>query len=213
LEDAGYDRYEMTVLVRKPTNRHELRRRSTHEALRQAALKSFARKGFANVTVTELAAEAGVTERTFFRHFPTKEAVLFQDYETQLEWLAEALAQRPASEPLFDAVLASVAAFPHDLEVVRQAATARAELISADRIASHLRVVQSSFADVLTEFVRNRHVDMANIDLAAEVAGSTLAAALVVAVENWGRNGCVGDLGELVAASLDLVRSGLAPLT
>jgi len=49
--------------------------------------------------------------------------VLFQDYETQLEWLAEALAQRPASESLFDAVLASVAAFPHDLEVVRQAAT------------------------------------------------------------------------------------------
>jgi AcrR family transcriptional regulator len=193
-------------------NRHELRRRSTHEALRQAALKSFARKGFANVTVTELAAEAGVTERTFFRHFPTKEAVLFQDYETQLEWLAEALAQRPASESLFDAVLASVAAFPHDLEVVRQAATARSELISADRIASHLRVVQSSFARVLTDFVRKRNPDVANIDLAAEVAGSALASALVVAVENWGRDGCAGDLGELVAASLDLLRSGLAPL-
>src|ERR1700758_5611493 len=202
----------MTVLARKPTNRHELRRRSTHEALRQAALKSFARKGFVNVTVTELAREAGVTERTFFRHFPTKEAVLFQDYETQLEWLAEALAQRPASESLFDGVLASVAAFPYDLEVVRQAATARAELISADRIASNLRVVQSSFARVLTDFVRKRNPDVANIDLGAEVAGSALAAALVVAVENWGRNGCADDLGELVAASLDLLRSGFARL-
>lgn len=195
-----------------PTNRHELRRRSTHEALRQAALKSFARKGFANVTVSELAAEAGVTERTFFRHFPTKEAVLFQDYETQLEWLAEALAGRPASESLFDAVLASVAAFPHDLEVVRQAATARAELISADRVAGHLRVVQASFARVLTEFVKGRNPAVANIDLLAEVTGSALAAALVVAVENWGRDGCTGDLGELVASSLDLLRSGLAPL-
>ncbi len=195
-----------------PSNRHELRRRSTREALRDAALKSFAHKGFANVTVTELAREAGVTERTFFRHFPTKESVLFQDYETQLEWLAEALAQRPASEPLFDAVLASVAAFPHDLEVVRQAATARAELISADRIANHLRVVQSSFAQVLTEFVRNRNPGVANVDLVAEVAGSALAAGLVVAVENWGRDGCAGDLGQVVAASLDLLRSGLAPL-
>ncbi len=195
-----------------PTNRHELRRRSTHEALRQAALKSFARKGFANVTVTELAREAGVTERTFFRHFPTKEAVLFRDYETQLEWLAEALARRPLSEPLFDAVLASVAAFPHDIEVVRQAATARSELISAKRIAGHLRVVQSSFADVLTDFVGKRNPDLANSDLAAEVAGSALAAALVAAVENWGRNGCADDLGELVAASLELVRSGFAAL-
>lgn len=195
-----------------PANRHEQRRRSTHEALRRAALKSFARKGFANVTVTELAREAGVTERTFFRHFPTKEAVLFQDYETQLEWLAEALAQRPPSESLFDAVLASVSAFPHDLEVVRQAATARAELISAERIAGHLRVVQSSFAGVLTEFVRKRNPDIEDIDLAAEVAGSALAAALVAAVENWGRNGCAGDLGQDVAASLELVRSGLARL-
>src|ERR1700744_5434271 len=208
LEEVGYDRCEMAT----PTNRHELRRRSTHEALRQAALKSFARKGFANVTVTELAAEAGVTERTFFRHFPTKEAVLFRDYETQLEWLAEALAQRPLSETLFDAVLASVAAFPHDIEVVRQAATARSELISAERIAGHLRVVQSSFAGVLTDFVRKRNPDLDNIDLAAEVAGSALAAALVAAVENWGRNGCTDDLGALVAASLDLVRSGFASL-
>jgi AcrR family transcriptional regulator len=194
-------------------NLHQQRRRSTHEALRRAALASFASKGFANVTVTELAREAGVTERTFFRHFPTKEAVLFQDYETQVEWLSEALAQRPASESVFDAVLASVASFPHDLEVVRQAATARNELISAERIAGHLRVVQSSFAWVITDFIKNRYSDMTDIDLVAEVAGATLAAALVVAVENWGRNGCTGDLGEITAAAMNLVRSGLAPLS
>jgi AcrR family transcriptional regulator len=194
-------------------NLHEQRRRSTHEALRRAALASFASKGFANVTVTELAREAGVTERTFFRHFPTKEAVLFQDYETQVEWLSEALAQRPASESVFDAVLASVASFPYDLEVVRQAATARTELITADRIASHLRVVQSSFAGVITDFIKNRYSDMSDLDLVAEVAGATLAAALVVAVENWGRNGCTDDLGEITAAAMNLVRSGLAPLS
>ena len=194
-------------------NLHEQRRRSTHEALRRAALASFASKGFANVTVTELAREAGVTERTFFRHFPTKEAVLFQDYETQVQWLSDALAQRPAPESVFDAVLASVASFPHDLEVVRQAATARTELISADRIASHLRVVQSSFAGVITEFIKKRYSDSSDIDLVAEVAGATLAAALVVAVENWGRSGCTGDLGEITAAAMNLVRSGLAPLS
>jgi AcrR family transcriptional regulator len=194
-------------------NLHEQRRRSTREALRRAALTSFASKGFANVTVTELAREAGVTERTFFRHFPTKEAVLFQDYETQMEWLAEALAQRPASESLFDAVLASVASFPHDLEVVRQAATARTELISADRIANHLLVVQSSFAGVITDFIKRRNSENADIDLVAEVAGATLAAALVAAVENWGRNGCTGNLGEITAAAINLVRSGLVPVS
>lgn len=193
-------------------NLHELRRRSTRDALRQAALNSFAAKGFANVTVTELAREAGVTERTFFRHFPTKEAVLFQDYETQVEWLAEALARRPRSESVFDAVLAAIASFPYDLEVVRQAATARNELISADRIAGHLRVVQASFAAVLTDFVKVRYADIPDIELVAEVAGAALAAALVVAVEHWGRDGCRGDLGAITASSMGLVRSGFAPL-
>lgn len=194
-------------------NLHEQRRRSTREALRRAALASFASKGFANVTVTELAREAGVTERTYFRHFPTKEAVLFQDYETQVEWLSEALAQRPESESLFDAVLVSIASFPYDLELVRQAATARTELISAERIASHLRVVQASFAGVITDFVRARYSEIPDIDLVAEVAGATLAAALVTGVENWGRNGCTGDLGEITATTLNLVRTGLAPLS
>lgn len=187
-------------------NLHEQRRRSTREALRRAALASFAERGFTNVTVTELAREAGVTERTFFRHFPTKEAVLFVDYDTQVEWLAEALAQRPETESLFDAVLASVSSFPHDLEVVRQAASARTELISADRIAAHLRVVQASFAGVITEFVKKRYSD----ELYAEVAGATLAAALVAAVEHWGRSGCTGDLDEITRASIGLMRSGLA---
>ncbi len=193
-------------------NLHKLRRIRTHEALRQVALKRFASEGFGKVTVQQLAREAGVTERTFFRHFPTKEAVLFQDYETHLDWLADALARRPSAESLFEAVLASVESYPHDLEVVRQAALARTELITGDQVAGHLRVVQSSFAAVLTDFVRQRYPDVANIDLVAKVAGSTLAAALVVAVETWGRDGCTGDLGAITATCLDLVRSGLSPL-
>jgi AcrR family transcriptional regulator len=194
-------------------NLHKLRRSKTHEALRQAALKKFASEGFTNVTVEQLAQEAGVTERTFFRHFPSKEAVLFQDYDTQVEWLAEALAARPCSESLFDAVKTSIESFPHDLELVRQAALARAELITGDQIASHLRVVQSSFAAVITDFVKQRYSDVPNIELVAEVAGSTLAAALVVGVETWGRNGCQDDLAAITATTLGLVRSGLAPLT
>lgn len=195
-----------------PINLHQQRSRATKEALRRVALERFKRDGFANVTVTELAVEAGVTERTFFRHFPTKEAVLFEDYETQLEWLAEALARRPVGENLFDAVLNSVVSFPHDLEIVRQAALLRAELIGGDKAAGHLRVVQSSFAAVITEFVRSRYADASDVDLTAEVAGSALAAALVSAVEHWGAGGCEGNIGEIVAASVDLIRSGLGPL-
>jgi AcrR family transcriptional regulator len=193
------------------SNRHELRRRHTRETLRRVALDRFARDGFANVTVAELAEEAGVTQRTFFRHFPTKEAVLFADYETHFEWFAEALSRRPEEEALIDAVTAAMQSFPHDVEVVRQAALVRAILIDGDRAAGHIRVVQASFAAVITEFARQRYRKIPNIALAAEVAGATVAAALIVAVEAWGRDKCVGDLSAISAQSLELLRSGLAP--
>lgn len=196
-----------------PGNLHEQRRRSTRDALRRVALERFARDGFANVTVAELAEEAGVTQRTFFRHFPTKEAVLFADYETHFEWFAEALERRPTDEPLFDAVLAAMDNFPHDVEVVRQAALARASLIDGERAAGHIRVVQASFAAVISEFVRDRYRHVANIDLVAEVAGATVAAALIVATEKWGRDKCESDLTVLSADSLALLRSGLAQLS
>jgi uncharacterized membrane protein len=112
-----------------------------------------------------------------------------------------------------EAVLASIASFPYDLEVVRQAASARAELITADRIAGHLRVVQSSFAGVITDYIKSRYPATPDIDLVAEVAGAAIAAALVVAVEHWGREGCAGDLGEITAVALNLVGSRLAPLS
>lgn len=194
-------------------NRHELRRRETRETLRRVALDRFARDGFANVTVAELAEEAGVTQRTFFRHFPTKEAVLFADYETHFEWFAEALARRPEEESLIDAVLAAMESFPHDVEVVRQAALARAILIDGDRAAGHIRLVQASFAAVITEFARERYRELPNIDLGADVAGATVAAALIVAVEAWGRESCEGDLSAISAQSLELLGSGLAPFT
>nr|WP_205267481.1 TetR/AcrR family transcriptional regulator [Mycolicibacterium sphagni] len=193
-------------------NLHNQRRRSTRDALRRVAFDRFARDGFANVTVTELAEEAGVTERTFFRHFPTKEAVLFADYETHFEWFEEALARRPVHEPLIDAVLAAMGSFPHDVEVVRQAALARTTLIDGERAAGHIRLVQASFAAVITDFVRDRYRRGPNVDLAADVAGATVAAALIVALEKWARDKCEGDLSQVSAESLDLLRSGLSTI-
>ncbi len=70
-------------------------------------------------------------------------------------------------------------------------------------------MVQASFAAEITQFVQSRQPDTPDIDLKAQVAGATLAAALVVAVENWGRGGCTGDLGQIVADSVNLLRSGL----
>jgi len=56
-------------------------RPDARDRLRRAALELFAGQGFAETTVPEIAARAGLTTRTFFRHFPDKRAVLFLDEE------------------------------------------------------------------------------------------------------------------------------------
>jgi AcrR family transcriptional regulator len=194
------------------TNRHELRRQATRDALREVALAKFAAEGFDNVTVAEVAGAVGVTERTFYRHFPTKESILFQDYESRLDWLSTALAMRPVGEPIFDSVLAATRSFPYDLEIVHQAAVLRTSLISGDRVADHLRIVQASFTAVFIEFIRKRLPDHPDIELFAAVAGNSMAGALVAAIEVWGQNGCREDVEDLVNRSIEILRHGLVDL-
>jgi AcrR family transcriptional regulator len=195
----------MTVV----SNRHVARSTGTRDALQRIAVDLFAERGFDKVKIAEIAQIAGVSERTFYRHFPTKEAVLFQDYQRRLTWLAAALDMRPANEPVLDSIRVAIRSFPDNLEIVHQAALLRSG-IDAERAAEQLRIVQTEFANVLTEFIRTR---LSPPDpLLANVGGSVIAAALVAAVDSWGQGGCRGDIDVMVNRALDLVRTGLKPL-
>jgi AcrR family transcriptional regulator len=191
------------------TNRHELRRQATRQALRDAALAMFAERGFADVTVEQIAQAAGVTERTFFRHFPTKEAVLFQDFEQRLDWLAAALDLQPTTGSLIEAVRTASRSYPDDVEVVRQGALLRSSLITQQLAAEHLRLIEASFATEFREHFRKRHADHPDVDFLAVVAGNALAGALVAVVDVWGQRGCVDDIAVMVDHALDFVAAGL----
>src|SRR5437868_12473955 len=81
----------------------------TRAALVAAALDLFGERGFTATTVEEIAARADVATRTFFRYFPTKEAVLFHNMEEKLTKLRAQLAERPAGEPAHESLAAALA--------------------------------------------------------------------------------------------------------
>lgn len=67
--------------------RRDRKRRATRDALRVAALELFEQRGYSATTIDDITERADVARRTFFRHFPSKEAVLFpdpEDYEQTL---------------------------------------------------------------------------------------------------------------------------------
>ena len=64
----------------------------TREALRQAALVRFLAQGVDDTSAEQIASDAGVSLRTFYRHFASKHDLLFADYDTGLRWFRAALA-------------------------------------------------------------------------------------------------------------------------
>src|SRR6476469_3542564 len=76
----------------------------SRDRLRQAAIELYGERGFDNTTVAEIAKRAGLTERTFFRHFADKREVLFAGSEALEELLVRTVAVAPAATPPLDVV-------------------------------------------------------------------------------------------------------------
>jgi mycofactocin system transcriptional regulator len=73
----------------------------------------FTERGFDNTTIEQIAVEAGVSERTFFRYFTTKASVLWTDFETELDTIRAALASVADEVPMMDAIRAAVVEASH----------------------------------------------------------------------------------------------------
>ena len=187
--------------------KREIQRRETRELLRRHALQRFREDGFEKTSVADIAADAGVTERTFYRHFPTKEAVLFEDHESRLEWFRSALALRPADEPVLDAVRIAVESFPDGREVVAQVAALRSRVLSEAAIDAQLRAAQGDFAFEIERHLKTRLGDGPEAELQAAVMSRAIAGALVAALDLWTRRGG-GDpdtLRELTREALEIL--------
>src|SRR4029078_5622289 len=70
----------------------------TREALRRAAVVRFTAQGVEQTSAEQIAADAGVSLRPFYRHFASKHDLLFADYDAGVHWLRSALGARPAAE-------------------------------------------------------------------------------------------------------------------
>jgi len=176
----------------------------TRAALRAAALRHFVADGFEGASVPAIAAEVGVTERTFYRHFATKDEVLFADLVEGLAWFRQAIRSRPADEEIGRAVLESLSSAPTDPRLLVEIARLRRELLSPERIERVFRDRQAAMATELRALLLERGVE----ELAAAVRAEALAGAVFAAVAVWsdGPSPDLRHLGELTAAAIDLVR-------
>jgi AcrR family transcriptional regulator len=169
--------------------------------LAEAALELYAERGFESTTVAEIAARAGLTERTFFRHFADKREVLFggADAGPLTDLLAGAVTAAPPGVRPLDALTAGLEAVAAVLQERRDFASRRQRVIAANAELRERELSKlATWAEALARALRERGVDEPTAGLLAEVG----IAIFRVAYQRW-LDGCEhGVLSELVRESL-----------
>ncbi len=150
--------------------------------LEQAALTMFGELGYEETTVAAIAERAGVTERTFFRHFTDKREVLFGGGSVLEDTIVAAVqAAGPELFPL-PAVAEGFAAAGELLQGRRQFALARSAIIAANPSLQERELIKlASIAGAVGETLRGRGVSDPDADLVAQLG----VAAFRVAFGQW----------------------------
>ena len=165
--------------------------------LQEAALALYSERGFDQTTAAQIAAQAGLTERTFFRHFADKREVLFGGSALLREKIVAGVAGAPAAAGPLDAVSRGLEAaatmlgqFRRDLSQQRQAVIAANPELRERELAK-----LADYAAVVAAALRDRGVSEPQATLAAE-AGMTV---LRVALQRWASRDDGRDLAAIIA--------------
>jgi AcrR family transcriptional regulator len=175
----------------------------TKQQLMNAAMELFSERGFDAVTVEEIAARAWVSERTFFRYFPSKEDVLWPDSEEQLAAFRAVIVGRPKKEKPLQAVRNAMLAMAAAVEIDTSFPLARARIVAdtPGLIARDL-LESSRWEDTVRGAIRER-TGASEDDVIPAMIAVVAAGALRVAFERWVAAGASGDLQEMLSGAFD----------
>jgi AcrR family transcriptional regulator len=159
--------------------------------LQQAALELYTERGFDQTTVVEIATRAGLTERTFFRHFTDKREVLFAGSDELKDLLVSTLDAAPASAAPLAAVAAALEAAAALLQDRKDHARRRQAVIAANVELQERELIKMAGLSVaLADGLRRRGVSDPTASLTAEAG----IAVFRVAFDQWTRHGDPPDL-------------------
>lgn len=158
---------------------------SSRAEIEAVALRLFSERGFEDTTVDDIAAEAGIGRRTFFRYFRSKNDVIWGEFDTGLERLRETLRATPADAEWWLALRRAVVEFnqldPADVASHR----VRMELIlHVPALQAYSTLMYAAWREVVADFVAERTGAKPD-DFEPSLVGHTALAAAVAAYEQW----------------------------
>jgi AcrR family transcriptional regulator len=170
--------------------------------LAQAALELYVERGFDQTTVAEIAERAGLTERTFFRHFADKREVLFDGSGALQQLMVDAVAGAPESASPLEATAAALDAVAEMFDERRDFSRRRQAVISANPELQERELIKlARLTEAIAATLRERGVGEPAATLAAQVGIGVFH----VSFQRWVAPGETRKLAELM-------REGVAEL-
>ncbi|MFE5483245.1 TetR family transcriptional regulator [Streptomyces sp. NPDC056527] len=204
---SSSDTQESPAGTRAAAQRLKMRRE-----LAAAAMELFATKGYEATTVDEIAAQAGVARRTFFRHFRSKEEAIFPDHDDTLVRAEAVLNAAPPHEHPLDTVCRGIKevmkmyAGSPAVSVERYRLTREVPTLREREIASVARYERLFTRYLLGHFDERDHHDGNDDPLLAEVAASAVVTAHNHVLRRWLRAGGQGDVEAQLDHAFAIVR-------
>ncbi len=194
-----------------PGSLRERKKTATRVALRRAAVDLVAGRGLSAVTVEDIASAAGVSIRTFFNYFPTKEDAISGFDPADLADLADRLRSRPADEAPQVALHSTLLEALSGIETDHRDLVARLELVRSDPhlLARHVSAWAETERRMVAALVERRGGGAGPDRYSTLVVATTLAAARV-GLMSWCANGGEGSLADELAYHFDVLAAGLA---
>lgn len=170
----------------------------------EAAFALYGEHGFEQTTVAEIAKRAGLTERTFFRHFADKREVLFAGADALRELMLSTVAQAPESLAPIDAAVGGLEAAGALIQEGGELPRQRQAIIDASPELQERELIKlATLASALTDALRLRGVE----DPAASLAAETGIAVFKIAFDRWINGSDPPDLPLAIRESFDQLKT------
>ena len=161
-------------------------------------MELYARQGFEETTVAEIAGRAGVTERTFFRHFADKREVLFGGSSALQDLLVNAVASAPKAAAPIDAVASALQATSTVLTDQQYSRKRQAIIVANADLRERELIKMATLASAMAGALRRRGVP----EPAASLTAESGMAVFRIAFERWVAKNNKKDLARLIRESL-----------
>jgi TetR/AcrR family transcriptional regulator, regulator of mycofactocin system len=161
---------------------------TSRDEVQRVALGLFASKGFEATTLDDVAAAVGVSRRTLFRYYPSKNDIVWGDFDWVLKRLRRLLDEADPETPLLEALAsAAVASNRYDPEVLPELRIRMTLITTVPSLQGHAMLRYAEWRAVVAEFVARR-LGLAPDDLEPEAIGHTALGASMAAFQHWVRD-------------------------